>query len=165
MATKKTKPTVGTKTDVKLPKHLRRTKPKQILAPDNPRMLNLKKGKPFQKGFDERRNLNGPPRDVDYLRKFIQDIFAEDVKDEVSGKSINTLRLMILGMITSKAASDHVSLLQYGFGKVPDEIIFTTDDLKKIVDFLPDDMVQLLAKGENLTDVIIEFIKSHSDGA
>ena len=134
------------------------------MEPGDPRLENLKKGKPFQPGFDPRRNLDGPPKDVEYLKKFIQKIFEENIKNEATGEDVQMLRAMLLKMVFSNAASDHVALLQYGFGKVPDEIVFNLEDIKKIVEYLPDDMMQLLAKGENLTDVLITFIKSHGNG-
>lgn len=156
---------IGRSTAEKLPKIPKKKKEKKTLPPGDPRLENLKKGVPFKKGFDERRNLDGPPRDIDYLKKTIQDIFEEAVDNQATGEKVKMLRAMILKMVFSNAAADHVALLQYGFGKVPDEIVFTMDDLKKVIEYLPDDMIQLLAKGENITDVLITFIKSHSDGA
>ncbi len=170
MTPKKDNKKVGRQTVVILPK-AKKKKEKQKLAPDNPRMLNLKKGKPFQKGFDPRRNLDGPPRTVDYIRKFVQEMMEEEVtipankKTGAQERKTNLLRNMILNMALGNAAADHVAILQYGYGKIPDEIIFTVDDLKKIIEYLPPDMVERVAKGDNIVDIIIEVFTNYGFGA
>lgn len=175
MAPKKDIKKVGRITEKKLSKPpvlgLKRVKPKQKLAPDNPRMLNLKKGKPFQKGFDPRRNLDGPPRTVDYIRAFVQEMMDEefvipaDAKKKREEIRINLLRHMLMNMILGNNAADHIAVLQYGYGKIPDEIVFSVEDLKKIVEYLPVDMVERLAKGANIVDLIIEVFTSYGFGS
>ncbi len=170
MTPKKDSKKIGRSTVQRLPK-LKVKKPKKKLDPDDPRMLNLKKGKPFEKGFDPRRNLDGPPKNVDYIRKFVQELLDEeftipgDTEKGTKEKKVHLLRNMILGMALGNAAADHIALLQYGYGKIPDEIVFTVDDLKKIIDYLPPDMVERIAKGDNIVDIIIEVFTSYGFGS
>ena len=169
MALKKDIKKIGSKAAPKLPRP-KIKKPKKKLAPDDPRMINLQKGKPFQKGFDPRRNLDGRPKDVDYLRAFVQELLDEEItvpankETGIPERKVHLLRSMLLGMALGNAAADHIALLQYGYGKIPDEIVFTVDDLKKIIDYLPPDMVERIAKGDNIVNIIIEVFTNYGFG-
>lgn len=77
---------------------------------------------------------------------------------------MSILRAMLLKMAINGTPADRSELLDRGFGKVPDELMLSMNDIKKIIEFLPPDMIQRLAKGESISDVIIQFITSHSDG-
>lgn len=51
--------------------------------PIDPRLANLKKGKPFKKGYDVRRNLKGVPKGTAEFRAHMRRIAAEIIgKDE-----------------------------------------------------------------------------------
>ncbi len=155
MATKNKK----SKSTVAVERLLKPQKPKKKLAPDDPRMLNLKKAVHFKKGFDPRRNLDGPIRNQAWLTKYIQALL-----DQKTDAGNTYLSNMLLSMILSQSSGDHVAILQYGYGKIADEIVFSMDDIKKIIGHLPPDMIEKLAKGESISDILIQYITSHSDG-
>ena len=128
------------------------------------------KGRPFEKDDpvtgkkDTRRNLKGRPKTSDELKKFVVGIFEEEGVNQITGQKISILRQMVLKMALDGTPADRIHLLDRGFGKVPDEVIVSYDDLQKIIDYLPQDMLERLAKGEPLGDVIISLVKARGDG-
>jgi hypothetical protein len=128
------------------------------------------KGRPFEGNDpatgkkDERINRNGRPRTADALKKMVLDLFEEEGTDQATGAKATILRAMLMQMALRGTPADRTELLNRGFGKVKDEIVFSLDDVRKIIDYLPPDFVDRLAKGEDLSDVLIAFITSRSSG-
>jgi hypothetical protein len=73
--------------------------------------------KPFTKG-DARINRNGRPRNFDALRELVKDIAAE----KLQGADLTRVEAMILSMSSSRNPNDKRLFLEYGYGKVKEEI-------------------------------------------
>jgi hypothetical protein len=129
-----------------------------------PKGRQFSKNDPVTGARDERINRHGRPRSADALKKYILDIFGEQGRNMETGEKVSVLRQMVLRMAINGQPADRAELLNRGFGKVPDAIVFSTDDVQKIIDYLPDDMLDRLAKGESLGDVLVAFITSRGDG-
>ena len=117
----------------------------------------MPKGRPFVKG-DSRINRKGRPRTSDALRALVLDML-----NEKKGKATR-LQNMILDMAEGRNVIGKIEVLNRGYGKVADEVIFNTEDIRKIIDYLPDAFTERLAKGEPLGEVLIEFITSRTNG-
>ena len=82
-----------------------------------PKLQKRVPGRPFVKGIDSRRNLNGRPRSFDAVRALAQKLAREKVG---SGE------LAITDVLRSWRDSDEPSLqlafVAYAFGKVPDKL-------------------------------------------
>ena len=111
--------------------------------PIDPRLANLKKGKPFKKGFDVRRNLRGVPKGTAEFRTHMRKIAAELIgKDETEmtryeamcrmfftsrNPAHNKLALQVLdpNILTERhelTGADGKDLIQKGYiGFTPDE--------------------------------------------
>jgi len=125
------------------------------------------RGKPFEEGFDERRNTSGSkPRNMSLLRETILDILGEEmeVTDPLSGKAAKVTKIywMLNKMALGKNAADHADVLAYGFGKVPDE----TRNLSAIDDFIfnnmdlfTDGQIQRIQKGDDKTEILAELLR------
>ena len=77
--------------------------------------------KPFVKG-DPRINRKGRPRvpkSAAQLNKLLLEIAAEELTNPNNGESINRLRLMLRGMMTSKQSADKQHILDRLYGKIP----------------------------------------------
>lgn len=86
-----------------------------------------KPGKPFVKG-DKRINRKGRPKTFDKLRAMVQETLNGDLKiKKPTGETVETtrLRLMLESMTTGGNPADHRLLLEYGFGKVKEEVDIT----------------------------------------
>lgn len=92
------------------------------------------RGKPFQKGYDPRRNLRGTPKDAITARKLFRKIAAELLtireKNE-SGEAVDyeltRLEAMIRLMLSSKAPKDRETVLKAMFpGLLKDEVDVTS---------------------------------------
>lgn len=87
---------------------------------------------PFVKG-DRRINRRGRPKSFDALRKLAQEIVNEDLADS----GLTRLQAMLMAMSTSRNPRDRELILQYGFGKVKDELEvigrMSDDDLRKAI--------------------------------
>lgn len=82
-------------------------------------------GKPFKKGFDQRRWLQGAPRKPkdkvkaeELLEHVIWDVLSEDLTNPNTGEKIDRLRAMIRSMTTSKQSADKQAILERIAGKV-----------------------------------------------
>jgi hypothetical protein len=124
----------------------------------------FKKNNPETGERDERINRKGRPRSADELKDFVLAIFEEQGVNQLTGKSVTVLRQMVLKMAIDGTPADRAELLNRGFGKVPDSIVFSYDDLQKIIDYLPQDMLERLAKGEGLGDVLVRYLTTIGDG-
>lgn len=128
-------------------------------------------GKKFEKNDpktgkkDPRINRKGRPRSADALKEMILDVLEEQTVSVDTKKSETLLRNMLLTMALRGAPADRAELLNRAFGKVADEIFLSYTDIQKIINFLPSDMVDRLAKGESIGNVLISYIASLSDGS
>ena len=128
------------------------------------------KGKPFQKNDpktgakDERINRNGRPRSADELKQLIFEIFDEEAENTETGEKLTILKYMLRKMAIAGQPADRSELLNRAVGKVPDAIVLSYDDIQKIIDQLPSDMVDRLVKGDDLGDVIIGWVTALRDG-
>jgi hypothetical protein len=145
-----------------VPKVKSYTAPKQ--QKKKPRGKAFDKNDPKTGEKDPRINRKGRPRSSDELKKFVLDIFEEEGENRITGQKVTILRQMVLKMALDGTPSDRIHLMDRGFGKVPDEVIVSYDDLQKIIDYLPQDMLERLAKGESLGDVIVSLVKARGDG-
>ena len=73
-------------------------------------------------------NRKGRPKDFDQLRSLVQELLGEKITVRKGGQSTKLTRLenLILEMIAAKQAAEHTTVLQYGFGKVPDTVDITS---------------------------------------
>jgi hypothetical protein len=86
------------------------------------------RGKPFQKGVDNRRNLKGRPRapkSEKELRKLLLEIAAEDVVNPNTGEQVQRLRAMLRSMMTGRQSADKIHILDRLYGKVPQSLALT----------------------------------------
>lgn len=113
---------------------------------------------------DERINRKGRPRTSDALKEMILDIFEREGQNATTGEKVTILEHMLTKMAVDGTPPDRSELLNRGFGKVPDAIVFSLDDVRKIIDYLPDDMLDRLAKGDALGDVLVAWITTLGDG-
>ena len=104
-------------------------------------------GRPFKKGFDERRWYNGSksprvPKDVKKLfDNLVWEILSEEVEHPVTKEKVDRLRLMLRSMTTNKNQQD--KLLDRVFGKVQERLDLTTN-------------------GKDINKVVIEYVDSQS---
>ena len=91
-----------------------------------------KKARGFQPGNPYRwppgvsGNPKGRPTKHEDLEEVIQEFFNEKVTLP-DGQAVPRLYVMLRAMASSKAAYDHVALLEHGFGKVPQAV--TVEDV------------------------------------
>jgi hypothetical protein len=131
---------------------------------DRGKKTRFKKNNPETGEKDPRINRKGRPRSSDELKKFVLDILEEEGTIPETGEKITVLRQMVLGMAIRGAGAEKIHILDRAFGKVPDEVVVSYDDLQKIIDYLPQDMLERLSKGESLGDVIVSLVKARGDG-
>jgi hypothetical protein len=84
--------------------------------------------KPFSKA-DPLINRKGRPRTLSDLRELIQEMGDEPTSDP----KLTRLRLLLRGMYAARNASDRRAVLEYGWGKVPQDLNIgsqTTDQLR-----------------------------------
>ena len=74
--------------------------------------------KPFQKGTDPRRNLNGRPKTFKQLRA----LFVKIASEQLGESDITRAEEMVRRILASDNPSDHALALKYGWGNVPDEL-------------------------------------------
>lgn len=85
------------------------------------RARSLENLKPFNTGYDPRRNYHGRPKDIDQLRDMIRDIGQSEVELK-DGNKVSRLYLKAMEMFDSRDPRDNALILSYGWGKVPDEL-------------------------------------------
>ena len=89
--------------------------------------ISEKKARGFQPGNPYRwppgvsGNPKGRPTKHEDLEEVIQEFFNEKVTLP-DGQAVPRLYVMLRAMASSRAAYDHVALLEHGFGKVPQQI-------------------------------------------
>lgn len=83
-------------------------------------------GKPFVKG-DPRINRGGRPKTFDKLRAMVREVLNEKIP--LPNGETTRLNVMLNSMATSGAPADHKTLLEYGFGKVKDELEVSEKDI------------------------------------
>lgn len=84
---------------------------------------------PFVKG-DKRINRKGRPKTIKELRSLIQTLLNEGMRDD---PSVTRLETMLRQMMISKSPANNKTVLEYGYGKVPDETKVTGDATQPIV--------------------------------
>lgn len=109
------------KMELKKRKKRDKNKPKGPIPPQL-----LRSGGVFGPGYHPNRNVNGRPKGHDELRRLIRDIgnTPGGITVEVDGQTMELSRLevLILSMFSSGDPRDKVTLLEHGFGKVPDKM-------------------------------------------
>ena len=125
------------------------------------------RGKPFEKGFDERRNIKGSkPQTATLLKQMIMDMAGEEMEylDPYTGKTekVSAIYFMLRRMMLGKASADHTELLNRGFGKVADE----TRNLSEIDDFILNNMdlftdgqILRIQQGEDKSAIVAEVMR------
>lgn len=122
-------------------------------------------GKPFNKGYDPRRNLKGRPRKFDEFRALALDIAEQTAttKDGQTilwnGQEITFAEFVLLSWVTDKKYLDQFA--QIAYGKVPDEIKhhFDMDEfVRKYIKKFTDGQLERISKGENPLDVLAESL-------
>lgn len=125
------------------------------------------KGKPFQKGFDPRRNLDGPPRKFDELREMVLNLFSEtaEVKND-KGQTvgeITRLEAMFRRWLGSEDFYKQNKVVEIGYGKVPDELNVNTFDVNRFIqdniELFTDGQLQRLRAGESGEVILAEVIR------
>jgi len=92
---------------------------------------SLKNLKPFTKG-DPRINRNGRPKTFDAFRKLVQKLLHEEAKDKkgnivvIDNKKVTNIEAIARSMMADKR--QRPLLIEYAFGKVPNETILTGKD-------------------------------------
>ena len=94
-------------------------------------MANNENLKPFKKGKDPRRNMNGRPKSFDKLRKMALRVAGQDAAEK-DGEILSRVELMFMAMSTSKNAADRRLFLEYAFGKVKDEVDVNSKDIIEV---------------------------------
>lgn len=84
--------------------------------------------KPFAKGFDPRRNLNGRPRNFDEVRALAQQLAH---KKEANG--LEAITNVLAEWRESPEPSLQRAFVEYAFGKVPDKIEATGLENKTVL--------------------------------
>ena len=129
----------------------------------------MPRGKPFAKG-DKRINRKGRPhvpKSVRELNQAIDQIFEEEIIVKELGEVpvlTDTLRATIRKMIKSSNPAGPIYILDRRFGKVKDEVSITSEMLNDILDYLPDDLLERIAQGEKVGEILVEWIASISNG-
>ena len=131
------------------------------------------KGKPFEKNNpktgekDLRINRKGPTRKFDALREMVLDVLTEELelKNREAGTSqkITQLEVMIRDWIQSRDFNKQSKALEYGFGKVPDEIKHHFDEdefIKRHIDKFTDGELQRVQAGENGMDILLSKLET-----
>lgn len=123
------------------------------------------KGKPFQKGFDPRRNMDGPPRKFDELRAMVQRLFEEEIPVRVGEKTVKQkqVEFMLRTWILSQDGFKQSRALEIGYGKVPDELNVNTFDVNRFIQenisLFTDGQLQRLRAGESGESILAEVIR------
>ena len=87
--------------------------------------------KPFKKGYDSRRWLQGrpkKPKDLKAAEELVQHVIWDELSREITsdkGETVDALRLMIRAMIRNKATQKEI--LERIAGKVQDKLDVTSD--------------------------------------
>ena len=117
------------------------------------------RGKPFVKG-DARINRKGRPhvpKNIRELNSVIDEIFEE--QEEIQkGKKIDKLRITINRLLLSPNPSGAIYILDRRFGKVKDEVVISSESIEQLLQYLPDDLLERIAQGEKIGDVLVEWI-------
>jgi hypothetical protein len=83
------------------------------------------RGKPFEKGVDNRRNMKGrpkAPKTAKELNKLLLEIASEEVTNPNTGEQVERLRAMLRSMMTGRQSSDKIHILDRLYGKVPQAV-------------------------------------------
>lgn len=101
-------------------------------------MANEKNLKPFKKGFDERRWMQGAkprvPRDVKALMdNLLWDIAAEELTVPATGEVVDRLRVMLRSMTTSRHSADKKEFLDRLAGKVTEKVDVNQNGQVKVI--------------------------------
>ena len=122
-------------------------------------------GRPFVKG-DPRIYHERGPKHFNALRKLALEI-ANDVVKKDNGKAVvlNGHQVEVVEAILRAWAGSHDyqkqnKFIEIGYGKVPDELIITTQDWEKIIDLLPIEFTERIANGEPVIEVLVAFLQS-----
>jgi len=134
-------------------------------------------GKPFKKNDpvtgekDPRINREGKPQIFPELRKMVIGIFHErlmtkDPKDPDGKKFIESERTQLEAMLRMWLLSQDYNkqnrLLEYGFGKVPDEIRQRTDEeefVNRYIHVFTDGELERIKNGENGFEILLSKLE------
>jgi len=117
------------------------------------------RGRPFVKG-DTRINRKGRPhvpKNIRELNETIDEVLEE--QEEIQkGIKIDKLRITINRLLLSPNPAGAIYILDRRFGKVKDEVVISSDSIEQLLQYLPDDLLERIAQGEKVGDVIVEWI-------
>lgn len=132
----------------KVVNHSNTVKKQRKMSPKS--LANLK---PFEKGDDPRRNLNGRPKSFDQLRELFQEIAAEETTSR--GKKMTRARFIGITMSTNKKQMK--DFLEFAFGKVPQAVTLGNDPENPLIPKLSDE--ERLAQMKQLAVMIAKEVK------
>jgi len=123
-------------------------------------------GKPFKRndpetGFkDDRINRKGylKPRSQRELEALIDEIADEQVPTDDKQVVMTKLRLAINRLLLSKQPAGPIYIIDRRFGKIKDEVVISSDSVEQLLQYLPDDLLERIAQGEKVGDVLVEWI-------
>ena len=95
-------------------------------------MANNKNLKPFQKG-DPRINREGRPKNYDLIHEIASRLCAEpaDLKDNPEG--ITQIEVIMREWLHSKNYQKQLAVIQYAFGKIPEQIEIQKKEPNKVI--------------------------------
>jgi hypothetical protein len=97
------------------------------------------------------------PKNVRELNNAIDGILAE--QEEIKkGKKLDKLRITINRLLLSPNPAGPIYILDRRFGKVKDEVVISSDSIEQLLQYLPDDLLERIAQGEKIGDVLVEWI-------
>jgi len=99
--------------------------------PIDPRLANLKKGKPFVKGYDPRRNMRAVPKETTLIRNKMRQIAAE-VIGEGTETEMTRFEAMLRQFFTSRNPAHNKLALQVLDPKILQEHVDVTSGGEKI---------------------------------
>jgi hypothetical protein len=129
------------------------------------------KGRPFKKNDpltgekDERINRTGQPRKFDELRERVLNILSEELVISRPGepeRKISPVDAIIRDWIASRDYQKQAKAIEYGFGKVPDELNLNTNVetfIRKNLDLFTDGQLQRLNAGEDGLQILGEVLR------
>jgi len=127
----------------------------------------FKKRDPKTGEIDPRINTKGRPRKFDALREMVLDVLTEELEltNRAAGTSqkITQLEFMIREWVLSRDFNKQSKALEYGFGKVPDEIKHHFDEdefIKRHIDKFTDGELQRVQQGENGMDILLSKLET-----
>jgi hypothetical protein len=101
-------------------------------VPIDPRLANLKKGKPFVKGYDPRRNMKSVPKETTLIREKMRKIAAEIIGEGTKAE-MSRFEAMLRQLWTSRNPAHNKLALQVLDPKILTEQVDVTSNGEKLV--------------------------------